>query len=160
VVKNSGNGYFLTPNGKFAKFELLDANGTIIQPRPNSGTNLLENGTLYHGFKLKYGPHLPTWASPSNGLLETKSPRVISTNVYPRVPNGQMAGGIESATNLPPFYVGLLRLDETYSIISEGDYTLTVQPVLYMQKSHDSEFLERVDLPSVTTKVHLVPNVK
>lgn len=160
VVKNSGNGYFLTPNGKFAKFELLDANGTIIQPRPNSGTNLLENGTLYHGFKLKYGPHLPTWASPSNGSLEAKSPRMISTNVYPRVPNGQMAGGIESATNLPPLYVGLLKLDETYSIISEGDYTLTVQPVLYMQKSHNSEFLERVDLPSVTTKVHLVPNVK
>ena len=88
-------------------------------------------------------------------------PRRISTNAYPRFEYGGIAGEIGSATNRPPFYVGLLKLDEIYSITDEGDYTLIVQPVLYKRYNHtDNAVLDRVDLPCVTTKVHLVPNVK
>jgi hypothetical protein len=71
-----------------------------------------------------------------------------------------MVGEIGAATNMPPFYVGLLKLDEIYSVTNEGDYTLTVQPVLYKRSNTNQATLNRVDLPSVTTKVHLVPNVK
>lgn len=41
AVRNSGNGYYMTPNGKFAKFELLDAKGNAVAPNANAGTNLL-----------------------------------------------------------------------------------------------------------------------
>ena len=62
------------------------------------------------------------------------------------------------------------ELGDLYSITNEGDYTLTVQPVLYKQGNGTNltdkfgnkytDILNRVDLPSVTTKVHLVPNMK
>ena len=32
IVKNSGPGYLVPPYGKFAKFELLDSDGKIMQP--------------------------------------------------------------------------------------------------------------------------------
>jgi hypothetical protein len=71
-----------------------------------------------------------------------------------------MIGKIDCVTNWPPPYLGFLKLDEIYSVTNEGDYTLTVQPVLYKRRDSNSKFLDRVDLPGVTAKVHLVPNVK
>lgn len=71
-----------------------------------------------------------------------------------------MIGKINCVTNWPPPYLGFFKLDEIYSVMNEGDYTLTVQPVLYKRRARNSEFLDRVDLPCVTTQVHLVPNEK
>ena len=51
----------------------------------------------------------------------------------------------------------ILKLDEVYSITTKGDYTLTVQPVLYKRRNADATTLDRVDLPAVTTKVHFDP---
>jgi hypothetical protein len=168
AVKNSGGGYYMTPNGKFAKFQLLDAKGNIIPPNPNAGTNLLIK--LLEGEsmrpddlseKLTYETHLPTWASPTNGSLTANFPKTISTNVYPRFKyGGYIVGEIGSVTNRPPFYVGLLKLNDIYAVTNEGDYTLVVQPILYKRRVFNSKFLDRVDLPCVTTKVHLVPNNK
>ena len=71
-----------------------------------------------------------------------------------------MVGEVSSPTNRPPANIGLLKLDEVYSITNEGEYTLTVQPVLYKQRNQaDAAILDRMDLTSVTTKVHLVPNM-
>lgn len=168
-VKNSGNGYFLTPNGKFAKFELRDIHGNVVLPNPNAGTNLLERILKSHtgllsfpdiSRKLVYETNLPSWVSPSSGSLVADFPETISTNVYPRIESSGVAGKIDSdiqgetgsATNMPPIYVGLLKLDEVYSITNAGDYALTVQPVLYKRYNlADNAILERVDLPSVTT---------
>jgi len=156
VTKSSLDGhYYRPPNGKFAKFELLDAKGNVISSNPNAGSNLLiklSGGT--------YGTNLPTWVSPASGSLVAKFQKTISTNVYPQDQYSGMVGEIGAATNMPPFYVGLLKLDEIYSVTNEGDYTLTVQPVLYKRSNTNQAILNRVDLPSVTTKVHLVPNVK
>jgi hypothetical protein len=65
--------------------------------------------------------------------------------------------GVESVTNFPPLGINALKLDEVYSITNEGDYTLTVQPVLY-KKRIETNLLDRVDLPSVSTKIHLMPS--
>ncbi len=55
-------------------------------------------------------------------------------------------------------HISLLQLDGMYFVANEGDYTLTVQPVLYKQRNQpDAATLDRVDLPSMTTNVHLVP---
>jgi len=174
-VRNSGDGYYMTPNGKFSKFELVDAKGNVIPPNPNAGTNLLIE--LYNWCqrsyptmslapgqsppKISYENNLPAWASTTSGSLVAKFPKTIATNVYPYQEYTGMIGKIHCATNWPPPYLGFLKLDEIYSVTNEGDFTLTVQPVLYKRYNHkDNAVLDRVDLPSVTTKVHLVPNVK
>ena len=173
AVRNSGGGYYRTPNGKFAKFELLDAKGNVIPPNPNAGTNLLIE--IYNWYqnsaptmslgrnqsppKVLYEKNLPTWVSPASGSFVAKFPKTITTNVYPHQEYTGMIGKIDCVTNWPPPYLAFLKLDQIYSVTNEGDYTLTVQPVLYKQRI-GTNILDRVDLPSVTTKVHLVPNVK
>jgi hypothetical protein len=171
IVKNSGNGYYLPPNGKFAKLELRDANGNVIPPNPDAGTNLLFRNLKGEGFisfpDLKsvppaYETNLPPWADPSSGSLMANFPKIISANVYPHSEFGYIVGeipGSESVTNFPPLGINALKLDEAYSVTNEGDYKLTVQPVLY-KKRIETNILDRVDLPSVTTKVHLLPNTK
>jgi len=163
AVKNSGDGYLLSPNGKFAKFELLDAHGKVVPPNPNAGTNLLERTLENYPAKLNltYEPHRPAWASPSSGSLEANFPPLTTTNVYPRFPYGGIAGEIGSVTNRPPFFISFLKLDNVYQITNEGDYTLTVQPVLYKRYNHtNTAILDRVDLPAVSMTIHLVPNAK
>jgi len=174
-VKNSGGGYFMSPNGKFARFELKDIDGNVVSPNSDAGTNLLER--VLKGIKsfrsfpdipceLIYQTNLPAWASPITGSLVASFPKTTSTNMYPRIEcsgdAGKFGGDIQGetifVTNRPPVNIGLFRLDEVYSIINEGDYTLTIQPILYKHRS-GTNILDRVDLPGVTTKVHLVPEL-
>lgn len=174
AVEDLGSDYYMAPNGKFANFQLVDARGNIIHPDPNGGTNLLERALKGRGFTsfpeihcdLAYETNLPTWVSPTSGSLVANFPKTISTNVYPHLICIGSAGAIDdgiagetsSATNCPPDYIALLKLDEIYPVTNEGDYMLSVQPVLYKRQSSDGKFLIRVDLPNVTTKVHLVQN--
>ena len=97
AVRNSGGGYYMTPNGKFAKFELLDSKGNVILPNPNAGTNLLIE--IYNWYqsraptmslgpnqsppRILYENNLPAWVSPASGSLVAKFPKTITTNVYP-----------------------------------------------------------------------------
>jgi hypothetical protein len=166
TLKNSGDGYLMTPNGKFAKFELSDGNGSVVPPNPNAGTNILL--TIIRGRSLEdlgsrnlYGDHLPSWAEPSRGALTAFFPKTISTSVYPHWFDGRVVGETGCATNIPPSTLASLNLDEIYSITNEGDYTLAVQPVLYKRYNHkDEDILDRVDLPCVKTTIHLVPKKK
>jgi hypothetical protein len=175
AVRNSGGGYYMTPNGKFAKFELLDSKGNVIPPNTKAGTNLLIEMYNWNSSRVSmmslgpnqspptvlYETNLPAWVSPASGSLTAKFPKNITTNVYPRQEFTGMIGEIDCVTNWPPPYLGFLKLDEIYSVTNVGDYTLTVQPVLYRRYNHTNDaILDRVDLPSVTTKVHLVPNGK
>ncbi len=177
AVKNSGGGYYMTPNGKYAKFELLDAKGNVVPPIPHAGINwmklFLESQSglksdfgIHQKDELVYQDNLPSWVALTNGFLVAEFPKTISTNVYPRILSStdyktnysDIVGKISSNTNRPPFpYVGLFPLDYIYSVTNEGDYTLTVEPVLY-KKRIGTNILDRVDLPSVTTKVHLLPS--
>jgi hypothetical protein len=168
-AKNSGDGYFMSPNGKFAQFQLADPKGNVIPPSPRFGTNLLEcfvarlkaGSNFIEPPYLAYGPSLPAWVAPAGGSLVAQFPQRIATNAYPRFKhNGRMAGETAAVTNRPPSVIGLIALDDLYSVTYEADYTLTVQPVLYRMHYDGGTFqgyLDRVDLSSVTTKVHLVP---
>ena len=50
VRTDSGGGYLRSPNGKFAKFELRNANGNVVSPNPNAGTNLLKDVYSQQGY--------------------------------------------------------------------------------------------------------------
>ena len=159
IRKNSGGGYLRTPNGKFAKFELLDVHGTVVQPKPGAWTNLFLGA--YGDWVYSNNP--PSRAALSDDSLEARFPQTISTNGYPNM-FGEVIGGIFSLTNEPPDSIYFLRLDDLYVITNEGDYTFIVQPVIYKMRISPHSYppeegiLDRVDLPQVTMKVHLLPN--
>lgn len=98
--------------------------------------------------------------TPNSGSLVARFPKAIPISIYPRSRWGYILGGLWTVTNRPPSAINFLTLDEVYSVPKEGDYTLTVQPVLYRRSDSDAGVLDRVDLPAVTTRVHLVPNAK
>jgi hypothetical protein len=128
VAMNSGMRYYSTPDHKFAKFELSDSSGVVIPPK---------------------------WGASLKGDYQHK----ISTRDYPGWGGHEgEAGGylVRFFSNGPPCRLVGCELNKAYSIKSEGDYTLTVCPVLYKQEANQTNF-DRVDLPCVTAKVHLKP---
>jgi len=181
TVKDA-DGCFTTPNGKFAKFELLGTNGIALQPKKNGGTNLFGVNGLF------YKTNLPTWAAMSAGSLVADFPQTTSINIYP---HGNSACSLGFVSNGSPARINLFNLNDVFSITNEGDYTLTVQPVIYSQHiayltlnreqlkeflkkglhisyyekngvihaetNTDNPVLYRRDFPSITTKVHLKP---
>ena len=157
VVKNSGGGYMRTPNGKFASFELTDSSGHTVQPRPAAGTNLLD---VLGGIKATWPPNPPAWAAPTDGMLAEQFPQTISLSAYPRDRVGGPLGAIFMNKNDAPQCINRLKINDWYVITNAGDYTLTVRPVLYklrLQGYTNTGVLDRVDLPCVTAKAHLVP---
>ena len=162
IVTNSGAGYLPTADGKYAKLELLDANGKIVQTKPGAALRLYE----YGGTNVARSHPMPSLQDAS---VEEDYPETISDTEYPRWKNGDglQAGRFMKfagfVSNGPPCHIGYVKFNDIFSIKAEGDYTLTVQPVLY-RMHHDGGtfqgYLDRVDLPSVTTKVHLIPNGK
>jgi len=144
VVRNSDDGtgeYFSPPHDLFPKFELKSTDGTILQPRPGCS-------------------------------VETDCPSRIPVRSYPPYKVSYLVGEIWFVTNGPPSPLVPKELREYYSITNEGDYTLTVRPVLYQNRTGkkidikkdfsetNTNYFDRVDLPSVMTTIHLVPNEK
>jgi hypothetical protein len=119
--------YVESPGNKFAKVELRDTNGVLLPP--------------LQGKK-----------------LDDDLPLKIAEEDLPTTPTSVHLG--RAWLILPP---GIpqslrdLRIDDTYHIQSEGDYTFTVCVAIY-QFTPDRKSLLRVDLPSVTTKIHLKPS--
>jgi hypothetical protein len=160
---NTGPGYLKPPYEKFAKFELLDSDGKVMQPKPNAGTNMLK----WYGNNLLYQTNQPAWASLTNGSLVVDFPETTFAKDYAHFQGGSIVGDFGFSALIGPMPICQFTLGDLYSITNEGDYTLTVQPVLYKYNPRkninglsNTNVLHRVDLPSVTTKVHLVPNKK
>jgi hypothetical protein len=158
ILTNSGPGYLKPPYEKFAKFELLDSDGKVMQPKPNAGTNLLK----WYANDLLYQTNQPVWASLTNGSLVVAFPETILAKDYAHYIGGSIVGDFRFSTKQGPMPICLFTLGDLYSITNEGDYTLTVRPVLYKYNPrkninglNNTNVLHRVDLPSVTTKVHL-----
>jgi hypothetical protein len=150
AVKDSGGGYFQTPNGKYKIFELLDTNGIIV-PFKKSASLALARSQLE-----LYGIVLPPQNTSS---LEDTFPKQISDRAFLRYPDGEIEGDFGFVSNGPPECIGNFKLNEVFSIKVEGDYMLAVCPVLYRYGTNKN-LLDRVDLPGVTTKIHLVPSEK
>jgi hypothetical protein len=170
VITNSGAGLLPSPDGKYAKLELLDAKGRMLPTRPGAALKLyyeqygvLEARTV-HNEILLLNVNPP---SGSDATVERTYPDTISDLEYPRsnvdFPLSNKGGFFKYAgfaSNGPPCHIGFIRFNDIFSIKVEGDYTLTVQPVLFRMHYDGGTFqgyLDRADLPSVTTKVHLKP---
>jgi hypothetical protein len=140
LVRNSDEGtgdYFTPPRNYLEKFELKSPDGKILQPKPTY-------------------------------IVEKDCPSRIPVKLYPITQLGFHEGEIWFVTNGPPCPIAYQEF-RVYSITNEGDYTLTVRPVLYQNRTgkkieltkdfHETNtnYFDRVDLPSVTTKVHLKP---
>jgi hypothetical protein len=108
-------------------------------------------------------------------VLERDFPQIISVGEYQRDRSSGIRGFFSFTTDTPPRTVGKHRLNDVFSITNEGDYLLTVQPVLYKDKNHLNEgfsigwsrmtvtdsntnVFERMDFPSVSAKIHLMPS--
>ena len=128
VIFNSGGSFFGPPDGTFAKFELRESNGIIVPPK-------------------------------TGVVLEGRSPSRISANDLPRWPYGDrgLKNHLGFLTNGAPAQVRELKITDAYRVEKEGDYSLTVCAVIY-QFEPKRDYLDRVDLPCVTTTIHLVPS--
>ncbi len=171
IATNSGAGLLPPPDGKYAKLGLLDASGKAVPTRRGAALNLYLS--QYGGYsevstlvKVSVNLHLP---SESDATVERNYPDTISDLEYPRAnrdfSRSKKGGFLEISTgfvsNGPPCHIGFIRFNDIFSIEKEGDYTLTVQPALYRMHNDGETFqgyLDRVDLPCVTTKVHLKPS--
>lgn len=85
-------------------------------------------------------------------------PKRISAAVLPRTPQMVYHGVynyVLMGQNGPTLLKGCL-IGDVYRVKKEEDYTLTVYPVLYKFETN-YEYADRVDLPTVTTTIHLKP---
>jgi len=136
IVSGDVANCFCPPDGKFAKFELRTFDGRIVEPKEGKS-------------------------------LEEDYPENLAIGAYPRWPDGLIkALDFGIVTNGGPDTVGHYRLNDLYSITNEGIYTLTIRPVIYKDTRGVSEesnmaatnLFDRVDLPSVSAKIHLLPS--
>ena len=123
--------YLAPPNVKFTKVELCDTNGIIVDPL--KGKRL--DGNLPPKIPVKDLPR-----SPVRGTKERGS-----------------GGGLRDWLIGNPAKLQEFSIKDFYQIEKEGDYILRVYPVIYMFGTN-MEYVDRVDLPCVTTKVHLAPS--
>jgi len=89
--------------------------------------------------------------------IEDSLPARLSINTFPRWPNGSLKAHIGFFTNGGPFPLAEIKLKSLYQIPREGDYVLTVCPSIY-EFGTNINYLERVDLPCLSTKIHLTPS--
>jgi hypothetical protein len=89
--------------------------------------------------------------------LEGHFPSIMSIKVLPRSPFGELNNHIAFFTNGGPFTLSVIKFDDVYRIKNEADYTLTVCAVIY-KFGTNLQYLDRIDLPCVATKIHLVPS--
>lgn len=122
---------YLAPiNRPFRRFELRDSRGKVMVPR--------------HGAE-----------------LERQLPLNIATKDWPRSPAyghhlEELKGQLWLRPGSKETYRSF-RIQDLYQVDQEGDFVLTIAVSLY-KFAADRQSVSRVDLPSVTTTVHLFPN--
>jgi hypothetical protein len=89
--------------------------------------------------------------------IEKSLPSRLSINDFPRWPDGGLKSHIGFFTNGGPFNLSNFNLNNLYNIPRADDYVLTVCPAIY-KFGTNINYLELVNLPCVTTKIHLAPN--
>lgn len=98
---------------------------------------------------------------PKKGMmLEDQFPSILSVHAFPRWQNGGLKNRIGFFTNSPPWILKQFRIKDVYQLKDESDYTLTVCPVIYKLGTNSENMAYRIDLPCITTKIHLKPNPK
>jgi hypothetical protein len=112
------------PNGKFAKCELRSTAGIVILPKGEA--------------------------------LEEELPLHIPATAMPRWENGghTFKNRIGFQSNSPPGVLKKTPIRSIYKIIKDGEYTLTVCPVMY-ELDADGQSFKRVNLPCVSANIYL-----
>jgi hypothetical protein len=132
TTKTNGiSSFFLSLGRKLAKFELRDANGTIVEPLPGKRPD----AELPREIPMRDFPQ-----SVSRGHHNRPGP-LNRLNLSPNIP--------EIFWNIP--------IQSSYPIEKEGDYTLTTVVGLYYPPSAEATNVLRMDLPPVTVHLHLTP---
>jgi hypothetical protein len=126
------NVFFLAPpNGKFVSVELLDTNGAPI--KPYRGKELV--GELPQKIPIKDFPRFP----------DTRQGHKVSSHGFRDLLIGN------------PAVLKDFSLRDIYAV-REGDYTLKICIAIYQYNyTTNASYAQRVDLPCVIKKVHLMP---
>jgi hypothetical protein len=90
-------------------------------------------------------------------LLEYQFPARMPSSAFPKFSDGGLKNHFGFFSNSPPVGLYDIQMHSVYQIKEEGDYTLTVCAVIYKHETN-TEYLDRIDLPCVTAKIHLVPS--
>jgi hypothetical protein len=120
--------YVYPPSGKLPRMELRSTNGIVVQP-----------------LKGKIDGMLPDQI-PAGDFPKSSPTRGSPAGIYNYLGMGQNG----------PTRLKHVLIRDVYRVKKEEDYTLTVYPVLYKFETN-FEYADRVDLPSVTTRIHLKP---
>lgn len=173
-VANSGAGFLPSPDHKYARLQLTDSGGKVVPSKKGAALRLYETYPQFsepltdaQWNEYCIGSYRPSaW----DASVERNYPETLSDLEYPRWringyehEIGDFTHYAGFTSNGPPCEIGYVNFNDIFAIKTEGDYRVTVQPVLFRQHNEGGTFqgyLDRVDLPSVTTKVHLVPNGK
>jgi len=89
--------------------------------------------------------------------VESQFPAQIPEYKFPKWPDGGFKAHFGFFSNSPPVYLNEIALGQIYQIKVAGDYTFTVCPIIYKHEIN-APYFDRVNLPCVTTKIHLLPN--
>lgn len=125
--KKEGLVYVYPPSGKLPKMELRDPDGILVQNVKGKMDGELPRKIPASGLR-------------NGGLFDYHSP------AYQYFLLGQNS----------PNMLTMFEIGNVYHIKKEADYVLTIFPVIYKFETNYT-LADRVDLPSVTTKVHLAP---
>ena len=120
--------YVTPPGRKFARFDIVDVKGIRLQPMPRRG-------------------------------LSAETPDRMMASDLPRTRETPRSGSLLEGRLLPPRGVPTnfrqdVVIQDHYKIAAESDCTLTVCVAIY-EFSPDRQWVSRLDLPCVTTKIHL-----
>ena len=85
--------------------------------------------------------------------MEHQFAQIMAWKDFPRPHN--IFDSPEWGTNHFPVILAQIQLNEIYDITNEGEYTLTVGPVIY-ESEVNLAYLDRVDFPYLSGKMHLM----
>lgn len=91
-----------------------------------------------------------------NQSMEADFPARVSARSMPKGWKGYLANHLAFRSNTPPAQLERFEVGKVYDIKTEGDYTLTICPVVYAMETND-HYLDLVRLECVTSKIHLKP---
>ncbi len=92
---------------------------------------------------------------PLKGKMDGNMPDKLRPADFPITPPATLYNYILFGRNAPAL-LSSFSLNDVYHVKQEEDYTLTVFPVIYKFEA-SYEYANRIDLPTITTKVHLKP---
>jgi hypothetical protein len=126
----------------------------VLTPKTNIAHNFLKPPTGKFARVVLRIPHGVVITPLPGRELDGELPQTIQKKDLPTIFN-QFQNLLLLPPNIP-YPLKTFTLQDSYQVKEEGDYTLTIWPVIY-QFSTNHQFVTRMDLPPVSAKIHLKP---